>query len=206
MGLNIQLVEKAIEKLESVISSKIILGEKDSFEEVHVVSNGRRAAKQIVRDIESLLMATYNIQIDHKKISIAEIQDESLKKSQHRLKLVSISQDNQGQKVGVKVSLDNHKNIFENSTTGINTSRNIDRMLVDVTLKTVEDAYGYEDTFILEDIKVANLSEDKVVIVIITCIRDGYIKRLCGSSLINLDYREAVVKATLDALNRYTLQ
>ena len=202
--MNIQLIEKTIEKLNSVISSKIILGENKEIEEVHIVSNGFRAAKQIVRDIQSVLIATYNVQIDHKIISIAEIQDESLKKAQSRLKLVSISHDNKGQKVAIKVSLDNNRDVFENSTAGINTSRNIDRMLVDVTLKTVEDAYGYEDTFILEDIKLVNVSMEKVVIVVITCIKDSYIKRLCGSSLIKSDYKEAVVKATLDALNRFT--
>lgn len=62
--MNIQLIEKTIEKLDSVISSKIILGEEDDFKEVHIVSNGFRGAKQIVRDIESVLMATYDIQID----------------------------------------------------------------------------------------------------------------------------------------------
>ncbi len=204
--MNIQLVEETIEKLDSVTSSKIILGEKEDFSEVHIVSNGTRAAKQIVRDVQSVLKATYNIQIDHKKISIAEIQDESLSKVQSRLKLVSISHDNKGTKAIIKVSLDNHKDVFENSTMGINTSRNIARMLVDVTLKTVEDAHGYEDTFILEDIKVVDFSTEKVVVVVITCIKDGYMKRLCGSSLIDTDYKEAVVKATLDALNRYTLK
>lgn len=204
--MNIQLIEKTIEKLDSVISSKIILGGNEEIQEIHVVSNGLRGAKQIVRDIQSVLIATYNIQIDHKIISIAEIQDERLKKVQSRLKLVSISHDNKGQKVAIKVSLDNNSHVFENATMGINTSRNIDRMLVDVTLKTVEDAYGYEDTFILEDIKLVNVSMDKVIIVVITCIKDGYIKRLCGSSLIKLDYKEAVVKATLDALNRFISQ
>lgn len=204
--MNIQLIEKTIEKLDSVISSKIILGEEDDFKEVHIVSNGFRGAKQIVRDIESVLMATYDIQIDHKKISIAEIQDENVKKAQSRLKLISVSHDNKGQKVEVKVSLDNHKDVYENSTIGINTSRNINRMLVDVTLKTVEEAYGYDNVFILEDILIANISMDRVVIVLITSIKDDYVKRFCGSSLIKSDYKEAVVKATLNALNRYTSQ
>lgn len=202
--MNVELMERTIEKLDSVVSSKIVLGENNSLDEIHVVSNGMRTAKQIVRDIQSVLIATYNIQIDHKKISIAEIVDENLRKAQNRLRIVSVAHDNNGQKATVKVTLDNHRNIFENSMVGINASRNIDRMLVDVTIKTVEEAYGYDETFILEDIKTVHISTDKAVIVVITCINDGLEQSFCGSSLIKTDYKEAVVKATLDALNRYT--
>lgn len=201
--LNIEIIEKTIEKLDSVVSCKII-SEDNNFEEIHIVSKGSRSAKQLVRDIQSVLIATYNVQVDHKKISIAEIQDDCLKKTAGRLKIMSVAHDNKGQKATVKVSLDNHKDIFENSKTGINTCRNIDRMLVDVTLETVEDACGYEETFILEDVKTVNISTDKVVIVVITCINDGFEQRLSGSCIIKSDYKEAVVKATLDALNRFT--
>ena len=54
--------------------------------------------------------------------------------------------------------------------------------------------------------QIINISIDKVVVVIITCIEDNHVKRLCGSSLIETDHKEAVVKATLDAINRYTLK
>lgn len=204
MSLDIELIEKTIEKLDSVISSKIVLSENDDFEEIHIVSNGTRSSKQIVRDIQSILIAKYSIQINYKKISIAEIQDENLKKFHPRLKLVSVAYENNGQKAKVKVALENNKKVFENSSSGLNTGRNIDRMLVDLTLKTVEEAYGYEDIFTLEDMKIVNLSTDKVVIVVITGIKDNNAERFCGSSLIKLDYKEAVVKATLDALNRFT--
>lgn len=201
--MNTEIIEKTIEKLDSVVSCKIISGENNNFDEIHIVSNRSRSAKQLVRDIQSILIATYNIQIDHKKISIAEIQDDTLKKIESRIKINSVSHDNNGQKAIVKVALDNHREIFENSVAGVNTSRNIDRMLVDVTLKTVEDAYGYEENFILEDIKTVNISNDKVVVVVITCIFGGFEQKLCGSCLVKSDYKEAVVKATLDALNRY---
>lgn len=201
--MNVELIEKTIEKLDSVVSCKIISDENNNFEEIHIVSNGVRTAKQLVRDTQSILIATYNIQIDHKKISIAEIQDDSLKRVASRLKIMSVSHDNNGQRAIVKVVLDNHRDIFENSKMGINTSRNVDRMLVDATLRTVEDAHGLEETFILEDIKTVNISTGKAILVVITCFNNSIEQRFCGSCLITNDYKEAVVKATLDALNRY---
>lgn len=201
--MNREIIEQNIEKIDSVVSCRIVLGENNNFDEIHIVSNGTRSPKQLVRDIQSVLIATYNIQIDHKKISIAEIQDDSLKKVQCRLKISSVSYDNNGKRCSVKVALENQGEVFENSLIGINTSRNIDRMLVDATLKTVEDACGYEETFILEDIKTVNVSLDKAVIVVVMVLSNEIEQRLCGSCLIKNDYKEAVVKATLDAINRY---
>lgn len=202
-NMNFEIIERNLERIESVVSCKIVLGDKDIIEEIHVVSNTRRSPKQIVRDVQSVLIATYGIQVDHKIISIAEIMDDSLGKSEYRLTLKSISHDNLGTKTTVKVSLSDNKNTYENILSGINTKRNIERMLVEVTLKTVEQICEIGDTFTLEDIKSVHLSTEKVVIVVIMALVDGTEKRFCGSCIVGSDFKEAVVKATLDAVNRY---
>jgi hypothetical protein len=76
-------------------------------------------------------------------------------------------------------------------------------MLVDVTLKTIEEACGFDDTFTLEDIRTIVVSNDSVVLVVVVGLIDGVEQRLCGSSLIKNDYEVAIVKATLDAVNRF---
>lgn len=201
--MNIEIIERNLEKVESVVSCKIVLDDNENIEEIHIVSNGFKNAKQISRDILSVLMATYDIQVDYKKISIAQIFDEDLKKSECRLKLKSVSHDNLGTRASVKVCLSNKKDTYENSLSGINTGRHIERMLVDATLKLVEDACEYDETFILEDVRTIPISNEKAVLVVVMALLDGFEQRLCGSCLIRNDYKEAVVKATLDAVNRY---
>ncbi|WFA07953.1 hypothetical protein [Tissierella sp. Yu-01] len=201
--MDIEIIERDIEKIESVVSCKIVLDENDIINEIHIVSNNLRGAKQIARDIQSVLLATHNIQVDHKKISIAQIADDSLKKSESRLKLLGVYHDTIGTRATVKVTLSNFENTYENSMSGVNTSRNIGRMLVDATLKTVEEALDYEDNFILEDIRTTPISNDKAVVVVVSCLIDEFERILCGSCLIKNNYEIAVVKATLDAVNRF---
>lgn len=201
--MDLEIIESNIEQIESVVSCKIIVGENDVIDEIHIVSNDTRGAKQVARDIQSVLIATYNIPIDYKKISIAQISDQSIKKIPCRLKLIGVSHDNLGTKAFIKVSISNLKEEFQNSITGINTSRNIERMLVDATIKTIEEACGYDDTFILEDIRTIPVSNDKAVLVVVMGLVDGLEQRLCGSSLIRNDYEVSIVKATLDAINRF---
>lgn len=202
-NMDIEIIERDIEKIESVVSCKIVLDENDIINEIHIVSNNLRGAKQIARDIQSVLLATHNIQVDHKKISIAQIADDSLKKSESRLKLLGVYHDTIGTRATVKVTLSNFENTYENSMSGVNTSRNIGRMLVDATLKTVEEALDYEDNFILEDIRTTPISNDKAVVVVVSCLIDEFERILCGSCLIKNNYEIAVVKATLDAVNRF---
>ena len=202
---NIIKIEEQIEKLESIVSCKIIQGEDSSFHEIHIVSNKNRSAKQLVRDVQSLLIATYGIQIDHKIISIAEIMCDDVKKKYKRLKVLSVSYDNNGDKVSIKISLEKDGEIFSNASQGINVRRNIDRMLVDTTLRTIEEAFGYEETFVLEDIKTVSFNTAEAVVVIIG-IYNTIEQRFCGTSLVGQDDKKAVVKATLDAVNRYLIK
>lgn len=200
--MDLAVIENNLEKIDSVVSSKIITNEDNEIDEIHIVSNDTRGAKQIARDIQSVLVATYNIPVDYKKISIAQIADKSLKKAEHRLKLEGISSDILGTKAAIKVSISNAGNVYENTISGINTLRNKERMLIDVTLKTIEEACDCKDIFIFEDIRTIPVSNDKVILVIIMGIIDGIEQRLCGSCLVNNSYEVAVVKATLDAINR----
>jgi len=200
--MELEVIERNVEKLDSVVSCKIVLGQQNSIDEIHIVSNGLRGPKQIARDIQSVLIATYNIPVDYKKISIATILDETVSKNNIRLKLNGISYDNIGSKSTVKISLSKYGETFENTLVGPNTGRNIERMLVEGTLKVVEEACDLEDCFILEDIRTTPVSNDSAVIVVVMGLLNGNEKRFCGSCLVGSDYKTAVVKATLDAVNR----
>lgn len=66
-------VEQLLSGLEGVGSLKIVPDGHGGIDEVHVVSNSAIGAKQVVRNIESALLAEFGLQIDHRKISVAQI-------------------------------------------------------------------------------------------------------------------------------------
>ena len=172
-------IENDILKLESVISCRFVIENKE-VKEIHIVSNGTRSPKQISRDVQSVLIATYDLNIDYKKITI---------------------EDNCN-RINIKIGLSDDSNTYESTISGINTARNIDRMLVQVVLDCVEKSLGTEGRFILDEVRNVNLSSDGIVVVVLVYIIDAKERHLCGSSLIENNHKKAVVKATLDALNR----
>lgn len=196
-----EMMEKDIERIESVLSCRFVR-DNGEIKEIHIVSNGTRTPKQISRDIQSILIATYDLNIDYKIISIAELPGADIEKKEDRLKIHRILFEDNGKKATVMVNLSDEAQVYGATITGINTNRNIDRMLVKAVLECVEKAQSSEDRFILDDVKSVNLSSDGVIVVVLVYIVDEVEKYLCGSSLIENDHKKAVVKATLDALNR----
>ncbi len=68
-------IEKLLIALEGVGSLKIVPDGHGGIDEIHVLSSSSLGPKQIVRNIESALLAEFGLQIDHRKISIARVRD-----------------------------------------------------------------------------------------------------------------------------------
>ena len=57
--------------LQDVVSARIVSDETGGIETIHVLVMGASTPKQVVRNIESALMAHLGLRIDHRKISVA---------------------------------------------------------------------------------------------------------------------------------------
>ncbi len=63
--------EELISSLTDVVSARITATETGSVDTIHVLVAGTTPAKQVVRNIESALMAQLGLRVDHRKISVA---------------------------------------------------------------------------------------------------------------------------------------
>ena len=69
--LPIKRAEELILTLPGVISARIISGDSGAIDQIHVLTTAELAPKQMVRNIESALIAHLAMRIDHRKISVA---------------------------------------------------------------------------------------------------------------------------------------
>ena len=69
--LPIKRAEELILTLPGVVSAKIIESESGAVEQIHVLTSAELTPKQVVRNIESALMAHLAMRVDHRKISVA---------------------------------------------------------------------------------------------------------------------------------------
>lgn len=67
----LQRAEELIASLQDVVSVRITSTDSGSVDAIHVLVTGETPPKQVVRNIESALMAQLGLRVDHRKISIA---------------------------------------------------------------------------------------------------------------------------------------
>jgi hypothetical protein len=69
--LPIKRAEDLIRTLPGVVSAKIFANDAGEIEQIHVLTMSDLTPKQIVRNIESALVAHLSLRVDHRKISVA---------------------------------------------------------------------------------------------------------------------------------------
>jgi hypothetical protein len=69
--------EDALRHIPGVRAVSVVTGADARPTEVHVLADRNKPAKQVVRDIQSLAMARYDLDIDHRIVSVVQIDDET---------------------------------------------------------------------------------------------------------------------------------
>lgn len=209
MGVNINMnaekyreVEVMITKLFGVISSKIIFDE-DKLEEIHVLTNKSRSPKQISRDIQSLYAATTGDVLNHKIVSIAQIEDGHKTQCIGRIILEKIAFENTFESdAEITVYTKLNDKIESGIRHGIPSKRNLSRMIVEATVESVEKLLHMDSKIVFEDCEHMLMAKEDVLLVAVSIISKAGDELLIGSAINKGNEREAIVRATLDALNR----
>ena len=71
----IQEAERLLQSLQGVVSARIVARPGGSVEEIHLLTSTDVKPKQTVRNVESALLAHFDLSVDHRKISVAQTQD-----------------------------------------------------------------------------------------------------------------------------------
>ena len=71
----VRRAENLLTSLEGVLSARVVTTPLGEVSEIHVLTTSDQQAKQVVRNIESALMAQLGVKVDHRKISVAQTAD-----------------------------------------------------------------------------------------------------------------------------------
>jgi hypothetical protein len=189
-----------INKINGIISSKINF-EDDSLTEMHILANNLRSAKQIGRDIESSILASFDYRIDRKIISIAQIQAEDNEVNK-RIKFSGIYLNSNETSVECCVRLLYDKVEYSEILTRTKTAPNRRKIVADTTIMALEKILCKPLRFEVIEVVVSTKNEINYVTVLVNVVCNDSEETLIGSAIIWSDTNEAISKATLDAINR----
>ena len=202
----IEEYQQLLNKIPGILSSRIVIDDNQNVTEVHILSNISRGPKQIVRDVQSALLAKYNLAIDHKIISVAQVEDKGMSMRDIRLIIESIKMQSEQGKVAANVVLSKDEQTFEGTASGGNSSQGRLRVVVYATLQARHRFLSKDFVFILSDVVKINLADRQAIAVSLLHFADFGEEYLSGSAIIKGNDDDAVVRATLDAVNRRLYQ
>lgn len=195
-------LEAMIRRIKDVISVRVMFSGEGLIEEIHVLASGGRNAKQLVRDVESALMAQ-GVSIDHKKISIAQLTpEEPPAAASDRVRIAGYSIGLNGRTAEAKVRLDWQGTACEGAAQGPATAQGRLKVVAEATLRALQQRVRMPSSLFLEDCALVKLGGREAVAVSVVELEGDRELGLVGSCLLGQDDVECVIKATLDALNR----
>lgn len=177
----------------------------EEIEEIHILANTSRNAKQIVRDVQSALYAAYNIQIDHRIVSVAQMAlDLSCKpKAPARVRYKGMGYEEIDEKCVIRVTLEYDGIDYCGQAAYPNAKAESYRlrMIAKATLDAIGEMVGDEGIYSLLDVQKVTIAGVPLVVVLLECTAEENCI-LSGSACRVAQEMQSVVRATLDAVNR----
>lgn len=196
-------IEKIISKIQGVVSGRLTY-QNGEIVEIHILANSKRSPKQIVRDIESAILVKMGIELDHKKISVAQLKADSC--NSHRLneryRFQSINYKAENGSAEITVTISNGNKSCSSSVTGPNIEQHRLRLISSATLGAIEKCLEKPNLLIPGNVQKIALCGRAAIAVTVNLNLNNQEEILLGTALNRGDEFESTIKATLDAVNR----
>jgi hypothetical protein len=206
--VRVEDIESALSQIAEIRAARVVADSSGGIEEIHVLALPTKLPKQLVRDIESTLMAVYGVPVDHRKISIAQLGEDSLPEesplgaSLVRPRIVSLNATSSGLHASASVTLEIDGSEHVGSSRGPASQSGRLRQVALATLDALERYVSQEVAFALEDVTIVQLGRERVAVACVSLVTHVGEQHFTGSALVRQNDSDSVARATLGAVNR----
>jgi len=225
----IQEAERLLMSLQGVVSARVVARPGGKVDEVHMLTSTEVKPKQTVRNVESALLAHFDLSVDHRKISVAQTTEASPQTLPEPVLPVQIVPDPEPTANESRLLFYSHQVETERSNqvkhrveiewkgdryVGEASAADLPRPKLDAvagaTLLAVEKALQEkledgrrEVTLALDGVKVVDAFDRKFVLVAVHAISGRDVARLAGTTVTDESTDRAAILATLQATDRW---
>jgi hypothetical protein len=202
-------VEAELCRLPDVAAARIVTDHLGRPVEVHVLGNTGKQPKQVVRDVQSVALTSFGLELDRRIISVVQLTPDgneplssSSRDRNERLLVTALDSSVTGVRATVRVTL----RIGENEATGFaegsSAAATRARLVAAATLDALRQLEPAADRLDIEAAQQVRVGGDDVLLLTLVCLDPPSQERLVGSALVRHLPDDATVRAVLDATNR----
>jgi hypothetical protein len=207
--------ENLLTSLEGILSARVVTTPLGEVSEIHILAQAGLQAKQIVRNVESALLAQLGLKVDHRKISVAQTADvrpiEALEREAVReaslkrailFEGLTVSPAERGHRVKIEVTL----SIDGQELTGREEVADTPRARVEGAARAavaVLERSVSKHSLMLEGAKIVAELDKTVVLAVVRGMGSRESVTLTGTAEVRDNAEQAAVLAVMDATNRW---
>jgi hypothetical protein len=211
----VRRAENLLTSLEGVLSARVVTTPLGEVSEIHVLASSALSPKQVVRNVESALLAHLGLKVDHRKISVAQTADvrpiEALEQGAVRERAMrrtvlfedlSVTSSGRPQRVTVAVTLSVEGRTETAAEEVADTARTRLEGAARAAAAVLERLLE-KHTLVVDGVKVVEAVDRTVVFAAVRGVGARETRVLTGTAEAREQPERAAVWAVLDATNRW---
>ncbi len=220
-GWTIERAEELLNSLVGVVSARVVARPGGSVEEIHLLTTRDLTPKQIVRNVESALLARFDLDVDHRVISVAQAEEgtkrveaeperkpEATGSVKRVLFIGHQVLTERAHRVRVSVTVELQGKRYTGEATGADLPRARLDTAAAATLAAIEKGlapFVDEDgaTLSLDGVKMVEAFDQTFVLVAVHAMHGRQITALAGAAAVDDSPDRAVILGTLQATDRW---
>ena len=210
VGFDLTQVESELCRLPDVTAVRIVADDAGRPVEVHVLAHAGKPAKQIVRDVQSVALASFGFDLDRRIVSVVQLaangaalqSQATTPQSTTRPRIVTVQAQSSGFRTAVQVTLGTPEDERTGYAEGSIAASSRPRLLAEATLDALRQLEPAAECLDVDTALVARAGAHDVVVVLLVSVDPPHERHLSGSAIVYQHTDDAVVRAVLDATNR----
>jgi hypothetical protein len=204
--LDLTDVEREICRLPDVSIARLVAEHDGRVSEVHIVAHAGKHPKQIVRDVQSIALASFGLELDRRTISVVQLGGNVLDERtvvEPRASIVAITAESNGMRSLVRVTLAREEDEAVGFAEGSIATTARHRLVATATVDALRQLDPAAESVDVDHAQIVRIGANDVAIVTIVYVVPPAEQLVSGSAIVRPQQEaDAVARAVLDATNR----
>jgi hypothetical protein len=207
-SLDLQAIERELCRLPDVTVARLVTDDVGRIIEAHIIATQNKHPKQIVRDVQSVALAEFGLEIDRRVVSVVQLGDGDLSvpaddTGGFRPSIVSIQAEVNGLRSLVRVTLGNDSGEAVGNASGSVATSARHRLVANATIDALRRLDPAAECLDVEHAQVVRVGGSDVAVVTVVFVNPPNEQVVSGSAIVRANQDgDAVARAVLDATNR----
>ncbi len=207
--LDFESIETELCRLPDVVAARIVADDRGRPVEIHVLAHTGKHPKQVVRDVQSVALASFGLELDRRIVSVVQLGPNGTGPAvadapavENRVRIAAIETSVVGIRSSIRVSLSYGDETATGFAEGVMAAATRPRLVASATIDALRQLESSAERLDVSGAELTRVGGAELAIVTLVLLEPPLERHLTGSAVVHHLADDAVVRSVLDAVNR----